>query len=157
MALDSYISGGHDGVIGAKLLVCVKSIGARKHITTKAGRESDLADVWLFDHTGEIKWTVWNELIDSAKEWEPGRTVLLITNPAYRVEYSGKGSLGIQPSTMVDVSPDCPDAEWLRRYAVGLTKKESVVMEFPEGVWDVEAAEYGVNVILFTLAEIDEL
>jgi hypothetical protein len=45
----------------------------------------------------------------------------------------------------------------LRTYARGLMKKESVVIPFPEGVWDVEGAEYGVNVVLFTLAEIDEL
>lgn len=157
MTLDSYLGSGHDGVVGAKLLVCIKSIGAKRRIQTKAGRDSDLVELWLFDHTGEIKWTVWNELIDSVREWEPGKTVLLITSPGYKVELSGKGSVGVQPSTMVDVDPEYPDAEWLRQYASGLTKKESIALEFPEGVWDVEGAEYGVNVILFTLAEIDEM
>jgi hypothetical protein len=157
MTLNSYLGSGHDCVVEAKLLVCVKSIGARKRIQMKSGRESDLSDLWLFDHTGEVKWTVWNEMIDTAKEWEPGKTILLITSPGYKVGYSGKGSIGIQHSTMIDVNLDYPDADWLKKYAAGLTKKESVAMEFPEGVWDVEAAEYGVNVILFTLAEVDEM
>lgn len=160
MTLETFLGSGHDGVVGARLLVCVKSIGARKRITVRgSGRECELADLWLFDHTGEVKWTVWNDAIDSAKGWLPGKTILLLSEPGYRVGYagSGRGSLGLLPSTMVDVDPDFPDADWLRKYAAGLIKQESVAMEFPEGVWDVEAAEYGVNVVLLTLAEIDEM
>lgn len=70
--------------------------------------------------------------------------------------YSSKGSVSVQHSTMIDIDPDFPDAQWLRKYAAGLTKKESLCLEFPEGVWDVEAAEYGVYRNLYTLAEIDE-
>ena len=60
---------------------------------------------------------------------------------------------------MVDVDPDFPDAEWLRKYAVGLTKKESLCVEFPEDVFNeevVDGAEYGINRIMFRLAEIDD-
>jgi hypothetical protein len=161
MTLDSYLgSGGHDGVIGAKILVCVKSIGAKKRISRKTGGESDLAEVKLFDNTGDIRWTLWGEIIESAKDWQPGKTILLISNPGYRVEmYSGKGSVGIQQGTMVDVDPEFPDAEWLRKFALGLTKKESLCAEFPEELFDedvVEGAEYGVNRIMFRLAEIDD-
>jgi len=95
-------------------------------------------------------------MIDSAKDWQPGKTILLISNPGYKSEYSGKGSISMQHSTMIDVDPDFPDAEWLQKHVVGLTKKESMCQDFPEDVWDVEAAEYGVNVILFTLADVDE-
>jgi hypothetical protein len=56
---------------------------------------------------------------------------------------------------MVDVEPEGSDAEWLRKYAVGLTRKESLCLKVEEGRWDVEAAEYGVNRMLFTLAELD--
>ena len=161
MTLDSYLgSGGHDDVIGAKILVCVKSIGAKRRILKKSGGESDLAEVMLFDNTGEIRWTLWGETIESAKDWQPGKTVLLISNPRYRVEmYSGRGSVGIQHSTMVDVDPDFPDAEWLRKFAVGLRKKESLCVEFPDDVFSedvIEGAEYGLNIIMFRLAEIDE-
>jgi hypothetical protein len=155
MTLDSYLSSGHDGVTGAKILVCVKSIGGKKKISRKDGGESELADVTLFDHTGEVRLTVWNETIESAKSWVAGETVLLVTNPGYKVGYLGKGNLGFVSSTMVDVEPEFADAEWLRKYAVGLAKKNGLCLEFPEGVWDVEAAEYGVNRMLLTLAELD--
>jgi hypothetical protein len=161
MTIDSYLgSGGHDGVVGAKILVCVKSIGAKKRISKKTGGESDLAEVKLFDNTGEIRWTLWGEAIESAKDWQPGETILLISNPGYRVElYSGKGSIGFQHGTMVDVDPDFPDAEWLRKFAVRLTKKESLCVEFPEDVFTedvIDGAEYGLNRIMFRLAEIDD-
>jgi hypothetical protein len=156
MTLDSYLSSGHDGVTGAKILVCVKSIGGKKKISRKdGGGECELVDVVLFDHTSEARLTVWNEMIESAKSWKPGETVLLISNPGYRVKFNGKGDLGIVAGTMVDVEPEGSDAEWLRRYAAGLTKRESLCLVVPEGVWDVEASEYGVNRMLFTLAELD--
>ncbi|TVY82070.1 Meiosis-specific with OB domain-containing protein [Lachnellula suecica] len=155
MNLDSYVGGGHDGVNGAKILVCVKSIGARKKITKKKGGECDLAEVLLFDHTGEVRMAVWDDMIESAKEWQPGQTILLISNPGFRVEYSGKGSIGMVRQTMIDIEPDFPDADWLRKHAASLTKKEGLCLEFPEDVWDVEAAEYGAYRPLYTLAELD--
>ncbi|KAG9246758.1 hypothetical protein BJ878DRAFT_455587 [Calycina marina] len=157
MTLSSYTTSGHDDIPSAKILVCVKSIGARRTIANKTGGESELVDVWLFDHTGEIRWSVWNDLIPSAKEWVSGTTILLISNPGFKVgRRNARGSLGITKDTWVDVDPEFPDAEWLRRYAEGRTRKESMRQEWPEGVWDVQAAEYGVNVILFTLAGLDE-
>jgi len=161
MTLDSYLrSGGHDGMVDAKILVCVKSIGAKKRISKKTGGESDLVEVNLFDNTGDIRWTLWGETIESAKSWQPGKTILLISNPGYRGgTYSGKGSIGLQHGTMVDVDPDFPDAEWLRKFALRLTKKESLCVEFPEDVFDenvIEGAEHGIYRILFRLAEIDD-
>jgi hypothetical protein len=154
MTLKSYLGGGHDGVTGAKILVCVKSIGARKRVSWKNGGESEVLDLLLFDHTGEVRLSLWKDMIDSAKEWVPGKTVLLISNPGFKAGY-GKGSVEITRGTMVDVEPAFRDAEWLREYTAGLMRKESLCLEFPEGDWDVEAAEYGVNRMLFTLAELD--
>lgn len=94
-------------------------------------------------------------MADSAKDWSPGVTILLVSNPGYRVGHNGKGTVGMVRQTMVDVDPEFPDGEWLRKFASGLTKRESLSLAFPEGVWDVEAAEYGVNRIFFTLAELD--
>jgi len=155
MTLDTWLKGGHDGVTGAKILVCVKSLGGRKTIRKKDGGESDLADVGLFDHTGEVRMTLWNSQIDSCKDWQPGTTILLLSNPGYKLQFSGKGSVGIIHQTMIDIEPDFPDADWLRKYAAGLMKKESLNVAWPVGVWDVEAAEYGVVRMLFTLAELD--
>ncbi|KAJ5054049.1 uncharacterized protein L3040_000334 [Drepanopeziza brunnea f. sp. 'multigermtubi'] len=156
MTLGTWLSGGHDGVIDAKILVVVKSIGAKKAIKRKDGGETEVCDIGVFDHSAECRMGLWGVQTESAKDWEPGRTVLLISNPLHKVLlYSGKGSVRIQSSSMVDVDPEFADAEWLRRYAVGLTRKESVKAVWPEGLWDVEAAESGVVRMLFTLAELD--
>ncbi|KAG9234330.1 hypothetical protein BJ875DRAFT_17906 [Amylocarpus encephaloides] len=155
MTLTSYVGGGHDGVRGAKILVCVKSMGPRRKIARKTGGESELLDVALFDHTAEVRMAMWNEMIESAREWAPGKTVLLISNPGFRVEGSGRGSLGVTRGTMVDVEPAFADAVWLRKYAVGLTRREGLCVGFPKGLWDEEAAEHGTNRMLFTLAELD--
>ena len=109
----------------------------------------------VFDHTGEVRLTVWNEIIESAKCWKAGETVLLISNPGYRVRGNGKGELGITACTMVDVEPEGQDADWLRQFTTGLTRKESLCLKVPEGVWDIEACEYGVTRMLFTLAGLD--
>ncbi|KAF4633664.1 hypothetical protein G7Y89_g4452 [Cudoniella acicularis] len=155
MTLNSYLRSGHDGVSGAKIAVCVKSIGAKRKIKKKTGSDCELVEVLLFDHTGEVRLSMWNDMGLSPREWQAGKTILLISNPGYRVEYSSKGSLGVVRQTMIEVEPEFPDAQWLRKYAVGLTKKESLCLEFPEGLWDVEAAEYGVYRNFYTLAELD--
>lgn len=156
MTLDSWINGGHDGVNFAKILVCVRSIGGKKVIEKKDGGRCELSDVMVFDHTASVKLTIWNRMIDTITDWKAGGTILLISNPGYKLAYMGnKGSMGISNQTLVDVNPDFPDADWLKKYAVGLTKKESLCLEFPEDIWDVEAAEYGICRNLFTLAELD--
>ncbi len=156
MTLESFLKGGHDGVDGAKILVCVKSLGAVRGVEKKAGGHCELMDLWVFDHTGEVKMTVWNEVINGVRGWKAGETVLLISSPGWRVAWTGKGgSVGVTRETMVDVEPVFEDAEWLRKYAVGLWKKDSVAVRFPEGVFDFEGATKGVVRMLFTLAELD--
>lgn len=152
--VSQYITSGHDGVAGVKILVCVKSLGYRKTITRKDGKQSDLAELTLFDHTGEIRVTFWNDAIKSTTSWIPGQTILLISSPAFKTNY-GKGSLAILPYTMIDIDPDIPDAIWLKEYAAGLMKRETLNQEFPEGIWDVDAARHGVVRMLFTFAELD--
>lgn len=158
MTLDTYLKGGNDGVPGVKLLLCVKSIGVRRTVKLSGeGGERDLIAVMVFDHTGEYMITFWQDLIDSVREWQAGKTILLISNPGWIVDQRyHKGKIGIMRATMIDIDPEFPDADWLRRYAVSLTKKEAPVIKFPEGIWDIEASKYGVNRILFSLAEIDE-
>ena len=156
MTIESYLKGGYDGVTGAKILVCIKSVGGVRRVEKKTGGWGELMDVLLFDHTGEVKMTVWSEVIESVKEWQAGKTVLLISNPGWKVAWNGKGgSVGVTRQTMIDVEPVFGDADWLRRYAVGLRKKESVSLEVPEGVFDIEAATGGIVRMLFTLAELD--
>lgn len=157
MTLGSYLKSGFDDISDVKLLVCVKSIGPKKKITRKKdGEEVDLADVLLFDHTEEVRLKLWGEIIDSAKEWHVGKTVLLISNPSYTLGFTNKGDLGIKQSTMVEVEPDFPYATWLKKYAARLTKKESPVVEFPQEFWDGITQEKGIDTVLFTFADIAE-
>ncbi|TVY91344.1 hypothetical protein LAWI1_G003655, partial [Lachnellula willkommii] len=69
MALESWVRDGHDGVQGAKILVCVKSVGAKRKIVKRSGGECEILEVLLFDHTGEVRMAVWDGMIESAKEW----------------------------------------------------------------------------------------
>ncbi|KAI9643763.1 hypothetical protein NHQ30_007112 [Ciborinia camelliae] len=159
MTLEAYLNGGYDGVIGVKLLICVKSIGARKKIVKKDGAESDLIEVLLFDHTGEVKMKYWNDLIDSVKEWQPGKTIFLLSNPVHKLDYGGKGVLEWGRNTMLDVEPEFADAHWLRRWAGSLMRKESVAIPFPHEIWgeeEVEGAIYGPRTALFGLRDVDE-
>lgn len=158
ITLGSYVKGGNDGVLGVKLLVCVKSIGAIKKYSKNGNAvEQQLLNVMLFDHTGEVSLTVWQEMVDSVKLWHAGKTILLISNPGWVVnKYNSKGKIGFMKSTMIDVDPDFPDAEWLRNHALSLTKREALCLQFPEGIWDLDDCKYGITRILFTLAEIDE-
>ncbi|KAF5874832.1 putative myo-inositol-1-phosphate synthase protein [Botrytis fragariae] len=159
MTLEAYLNGGYDGVLDVKLLVCVKSIGAKKKIVKKDGGESDLIEVVLFDHTGETKMKCWSDLIESVKEWIPGKKTLLVSNPLHKLDYGGKGTIAWGRNTMVDVEPEFADANWLRKWADGLLRKESIGVEFPSEVWgeeDIEEAIYGPRTALFGLRDVEE-
>ncbi|ESZ98210.1 hypothetical protein SBOR_1386 [Sclerotinia borealis F-4128] len=159
MTLEGYLKGGYDGVVGVKLLVCVKSIGARKKIVKKDGGESDLIEVVLFDHTAEVKMKCWGDLIESVKEWLPGKTILLMSNPMHKLGFGGKGVVGFGRNTIMDVEPEFADANWLRRWARGLMRKESVGITFPNEVWGeegVQEAIYGPRTALFGLRDVED-
>ena len=64
----------------------------------------------------------------SVIDWKPSSTVLLISDPQWN---SKNGSMGLSRSTIVDVDPCIPEADWLRTFAGRLTRRESVVQPFP--------------------------
>jgi hypothetical protein len=156
MTVKSFLDGGNE-ILGAKILVCVKSINPQKTITTKKGLISVLTEVVLFDDTSSITLKLWGDLGLSAKDWKPSETILLIFHPSYRTEFRGGISIGLTQSSMVDIDPEFPDAKWLRRYAAELSRAESVCQKFPEGFWDVDAAVNGSLRVFFNIADIDAL
>lgn len=153
MTLKQFINGGHE-VRRKRLLACVKSIGARKSITTKKGSKTDLTEVVLFDDTAEILLKIWGDMGLSAREWVPSQTIILLSDPTFRLDFN-RPSVGIGSASMVDVDPHFPDAAWLRKYASRKNKKESMDQTIDEGVWDLESA-LGGEKVYFTLAEVDE-
>jgi hypothetical protein len=155
MTLKSFIQGGNE-VESCKILVCVKSIGAKKTITTKNGAELELLELVVFDDTADIIMKLWGAMIVTAKEWKASETILLISSPGFRVEYSGKGSVGLTHSTLVDINPDFVDAHWLLKYATTAHKVESTKQDFPDGIFDKEATLNARYRPLFTIADVDE-
>ncbi|KAL9606503.1 MAG: hypothetical protein Q9179_000330 [Wetmoreana sp. 5 TL-2023] len=169
MTLKNYIEGGHE-VADGKVLVCVKSIGGRKTITTKKGQILDIVNVIIFDDTCEATFVLYGRVTTSTAYWKISHTILLLSSPSFRGD---KGPmLGINSDTQVDVDPCMTDAEWLRSFAQKPTTSEAVDVPFPEGgrkhsgyhgfgsadilVFEVEAAISGDVRLLYTLAEIDE-
>ncbi len=148
VTLKSFIEGGHE-VPDAKILVCVKSIGARKkcedhhplkkqvwwtdcfQVVTKKGTEAEKVDVNVFDDTADAKLTLWGPLCSSPAYWKTSYTILLITRPGLNGD--GRPILSLTDETYVDVDPCMIDAYWLRGHAQGLTKREHVNQPFPEG------------------------
>ena len=160
MNLKAFIEGGHD-VPDAKILVGVKSIGAKKTITLKKDPpvSSELIEVVLFDDTGEITLSLWRETAESAREWLASETILLITRPSFREstsKYGGKPILGVNARSLVDVNPsdEWPDAKWLRNWLKDLRKRDSVKQEVPELLWDQDLTKD--TQALFLLKDVDE-
>ncbi|KAF2087803.1 hypothetical protein K490DRAFT_65082 [Saccharata proteae CBS 121410] len=154
MTLGTFINGGCE-VLHARILVCVKSVGARKKVTTKDGSEVDKVEVHVFDNTAEGTLTLWAATTTSAAQWKPSHTVLLLTSPAYRIRGS-RAYLSFKSESHTDVDPVMPDAEWLRGYAQRLTKKQHVNPPFPKNIFDPQELENAPLRMLFTLADIDD-
>lgn len=154
--LKHFIEGGYE-ITDGKILICVKSIGPRKKcmplrpaplgpcttmicessllslhtVTTKKGVPTEKVDLGVFDDTAEATLTLWGSATASAAAWKVSHTILLITEPGWRIDK--KAWISLTSSTQVDVDPAIPDTEWLRRFAQRLTRREHINPPFPEG------------------------
>ncbi|KAH9877719.1 hypothetical protein J1614_002936 [Plenodomus biglobosus] len=157
MTLKGFTDGGYE-VEEPKVLVCVKSIGARKRYLNRNGTTSTVISLGIFDNTADATLTLYSSLCSSAFYLTPSHSILLISNPGWRIDKTAK--LSLNANSRVDIDPDLGDARRLRALAQRLTKKEHVNPPFP-----IEHGELGelVNTFkeatqrpLFTLADIDE-
>ncbi|ORY19497.1 hypothetical protein BCR34DRAFT_620953 [Clohesyomyces aquaticus] len=153
ITVKNFADGGYD-IYDCKLLVCVKSVGARKKFTNKNGTTSEFIGIGVFDDTGEATLTLYGVACNSASSWKPSHTVLLITNPGWKIDRVAK--LSLSANTRVDVDPDIKDAMWLRVFAQRITKKEHINPPFSDGVFDVQAAENASIRTLYNLGDIDD-
>ncbi|KAI0108472.1 hypothetical protein F4814DRAFT_451754 [Daldinia grandis] len=155
MTLKAYLSTGYDMAEG-KVLVCVRSVGPRRTVHSKKSQcDLDMVDVSIFDDTATCVLKLWQDKVPSAKTWVPNRTILLISKPTCRQGDPHSG-LGISYTSMVDVDPEFPDADWLRDKVKNMSKKQSVHIPFPNDIWDIDLAIRGPNRILFTIADIED-
>ncbi|KAI1081114.1 hypothetical protein F5B20DRAFT_588643 [Whalleya microplaca] len=162
MTLKAFLSTGYDMGEG-KILVCIRSIGLRRTIRLKKRPGTvDMVEVGVFDDTASCVLKLWEDKVASAKTWVPNQTVLLISKPTCRVNENSKAEhgvsaeIGIGYSSMVDVDPDFPDANWPRNKVKTMTKKDRIYVPFPAETWNIEFAIHGPNRTLFTIAEVEE-
>ncbi|KAL2877358.1 hypothetical protein SGCOL_007297 [Colletotrichum sp. CLE4] len=161
MTLCQYLKTGHD-TAGARIIVCVKSIGSRKRVVTKdRSRELELLEITVWDDTARCVLTLWEDKANSARFWKPNETMLLFTSPKLVAPRDNKSaptnaSIGLGRNTLIDVDPDFQDAKWIRQWVVKRVKKESVYMQFPRDIWNAEGAVHGPVQALFTMAEVDD-
>ncbi|KAJ4362303.1 hypothetical protein N0V83_010396 [Neocucurbitaria cava] len=152
MTLKSFTNGGYD-IEEPKLLVCVKSIGARKRYLNRNGTTSELISLGIFDDTADASLTLYGAVCDSATSFLPSKTVLLISSPGWRIDKIAR--LSLNGNSRVDIDPDLGDARRLRALALRLTKKEHVNPPFPDAV-DVSGFETAAVRALYTLADVDD-
>ena len=111
------------------------------------------------------------EAAQTRQGWIIGETVLLLQSPGCKPGQTVREEnmkdikfqltllqsfLNITSSTIVDVDPQLPDADWLQRWAIRLKSREAINPPFPTGAFDLQAVEYGPVRCLFTIGELDE-
>ncbi|KAF7191438.1 hypothetical protein HII31_07461 [Pseudocercospora fuligena] len=172
MTLQSFIDGGYD-VIDARILVVVKSIGAKKKVTRRDESVTENVTLQVHDDTAEATLGLWGTVASSPASnhneevggnatgqqlatdgWKAGHTVLVLQSPGWKIGRSTYFSL--TSATIVDVDPVIPDADWLRRWSARQRSREAVNPAFPEGVFDLETIATGPVRCLFTIANLDE-
>lgn len=123
----------------------------------KNGATNDLVEVHVYDDTATNKLCLWGILTDTGKEWTPNTTILLISNPIFKLDARGNGwgNVGLTSASMIDVDPQFRDADWLRNFSVNRCKRECLKQEFPDGLWDLDATLNGHLRIVYSLADID--
>jgi hypothetical protein len=119
------------------------------------GTTSELISLGIFDDTSDGLLTLYSSMCDSASLFVPSKTVLLISNPGWRIEKMAK--LTLSGNSRIDVDPDMGDARRLRALAQRLTKKEHVNPPFPIADDMVEGFENAAVRALYTLADVDDV
>lgn len=127
------------------------------HLTTtkvlnRNGTTSSLLSLGIFDATADASLTLYAPLCSSATTFTPSKTILLISNPGWRIDKSAK--LTLNATSRLDIDPDLADARRLRALAQRLTHREHVNPPFPDV--DVGACENARVRVKYTLAEVDE-
>ncbi|KAI1100190.1 hypothetical protein F4804DRAFT_348734 [Jackrogersella minutella] len=155
MTLKAFLSTGYDLGEG-KILVCVRSVGPRRTVQSKKFQHAlSMVEVGIFDDTAMCVLKLWEDKVPSTKSWVPNQTILLISKPTHKIRGTSP-ELGIGHSSMIDVDPKFPDADWLRNEVKSMTKRQSVYIPFPSHTWNAEHAMNGPGRTLFTIADVED-
>ncbi|RII04925.1 hypothetical protein CUC08_Gglean011178 [Alternaria sp. MG1] len=149
MTLKSFTDGGYD-VEEPKLLWLTQQPDMNRNGTT-----SELISIGIFDDTADGQLTLYSSMCDSAPLFIASKTVLLISNPGWRIEKMAK--LTLSGNSRIDIDPDMGDARRLRALAQKLTKKEHVNPPFPIADSLVDDFKTAAIRALYTLADVDDV
>ncbi|GAB7323825.1 hypothetical protein MBLNU13_g07267t3 [Cladosporium sp. NU13] len=173
MTLQNFFDGGYN-VVGARILVVVKSLGQRKRVERKDGSSTENINIQVHDDTAGATFGLWGtsalsptggfsttdttETTDATAKsnapWKAGETVLLLEAPGWKI---GRGTyLSLTTTTIVDVDPAISDADWLRRWASRQKVQEAINPPFPEGVFDFNALITSPLRCLYTFGDLNE-
>jgi hypothetical protein len=123
-------------------------------VSNKRQVSSEVINVNIFDDTSDATLSLWNTAVASASTWKPSSTILLITNPGWRIDR--RAYINLTANTMIDIDPVMPDADWLRNFAQRITRRDHVNPPFPYATFDFEAMAEAQNQILYTFSDLDE-
>ncbi|KAH9826196.1 hypothetical protein Tdes44962_MAKER03714 [Teratosphaeria destructans] len=170
MTLQNFIDGGYD-VVEARILVVVKSMGAKKRVTRKDDSVVENMNLQIHDDTAEATLGLWGTIASSPlgrtlaenntnpdqiytrRSWKAGETVLLLQAPGWKMGRSTY--LTLSAATMVDVDPPIPDADWLRRWSLRQKSREAINPPFPQNTFDLQTIKHGPVRGLYTLNDLD--
>jgi len=119
------------------------------------GTTSELISIGIFDDTADGQLTLYSSMCDSASLFIASKTVLLISNPGWRIEKLVR--LALSGNSRIDIDPDMGDARRLRALAQKLTKKEHVNPPFPIADSLVDDFKTAAIRALYTLADVDDV
>ncbi len=157
VTLKEYLVTNHDGTLGTRVLVCIRSIGPRKPVQTRDLGMRNIINVTVFDETvTSCLLNLWGEQGLASHGWIPGETILLLTNPKVKTNGNAMAELSIGVKSIVDVDPACSESNWLRNMALGKKRKEVVYTPFPTNIFDPAVIKVSENRTLFTIADVDE-
>jgi hypothetical protein len=118
------------------------------------GTTSELTTLTIFDSTADATLTLYDALCASASSFHPSKTILLISNPGWRIDTTAK--LSLNATSRVDIDPDLRDAQHLLRLAQRLTKREHVNPCFPDVSIDIASFPNAPVRALYRLSDIDD-
>ncbi|KAF2209754.1 hypothetical protein CERZMDRAFT_46572 [Cercospora zeae-maydis SCOH1-5] len=153
MTLENFTKGGYD-VVDAKLLVVVKSIGAKRKVTRRDSSVTENINVQVHDDTGEATLGLWGTTASSPLASQPGETVLLLQAPGWKI---GRNTyLSLTSATIIDVDPAIPDTAWLRKWSLRLRTREAINPPFPQDIFSADDIRGSSLRCLYTIADLDE-
>lgn len=132
------------------LLVAVQNVQRVRQIKTQDGRQCDLREVVVFDHTSSgVSLQLWDkELINLASHWKPRETILFLADVKMRWNSFHNSCVPeFNSKTVITVDPQTPDAECLSVYArAALLQPSAIIDNLANNIVDISSIKNVMSV-----------